>query len=124
MPYAAALRSLTHVRGLIDSATTQTYNRDTYMRVKLKTEQLNELKEQLPFDVVLDQPRDVKGFLEILGHNMPWNEAGYSKFGDPLKRPNRVAFAVEQVEDGFICDVHPAFACYVSEMLDHSRGQE
>jgi len=94
------------------------YNGDTSMRVKLKLEQLNELKQQLPFEVVLDQPRDVKGFLEILGHNMPWNDSG--KFGDPLKKPNRVAFSVESSEDGYICDVHPAFACYVSEMLDHS----
>lgn|GEM_PF-475078 len=109
---------------MIDSVQAQTYNRGRYMRVKLKTEQLDELKQQLPFEVVLDQPRDVKGFLEILGHNMPWNDAGYSKFGDPLKRPNRVAFSVEQTEDGFICDVHPAFACYVSGMLDHSRSQE
>ena len=94
------------------------------MRVKFKTEQLNELKQQLPFEVVLDQPRDVKGFLEILGHNMPWNDGGGMKFGDSMKRPNRVAFSVESTEDGYICDVHPAFACYVSNMLDKRRGQD
>lgn len=94
------------------------------MRVKLRLDQLNELKQQLPFEVVLDQPRDVKGFLEILGHNMPWNESGYSKFGDPMKRPNRVAFNVDATEDGYICDVHPAFACYVSSILDSKRHRE
>ena len=98
------------------------YNGDTSMRVKLKLEQLNELKQRLPFEVVLDQPRDVKGFLEILGHNMPWNDSG--KFGDPLKRPNRVAFSVEATDDGYICDVHPAFAYYVSEMLDHNSRND
>jgi hypothetical protein len=101
-----------------------TYNPKASMRVKLKLEQLNELKRQLPFEVVLEQPRDVRGFLEILGHNMPWNESGYGKFGDPIKRPNRVAFSVEAAEDGFICDVHPAFACYVSSILDHTKNRD
>jgi len=87
------------------------------MRIRLKNEQLNELAKRLPFEVILDQPRDVKGFLEILGHNMPWNEVGINKFGDSLKKPNRVTFSVETVNGGYICDVHPAFACYISNLL-------
>ena len=78
---------------------------------------MNELAKRLPFEVILDQPRDVKGFLEILGHNMPWNEVGINKFGDSLKKPNRVTFSVETVNGGYICDVHPAFACYISNLL-------
>jgi len=87
------------------------------MRIKLKTEQLKGLSQQLPFEVVLEQPRDVRGFLEILGHNMPWNETGLNKFGDPLRKPTRVAFSVEATDGGYICDVHPAFACYISNLL-------
>jgi len=87
------------------------------MRIKLKTEQLKGLSQQLPFEVILEQPRDVRGFLEILGHNMPWNETGLSKFGDPIKKPIRVAFSVEATDGGYICDVHPAFACYISHLL-------
>jgi len=87
------------------------------MRIRLKNEQLNELAKRLPFEVILDQPRDVKGFLEILGHNMPWNEVGINKFGDSLKKPNRVTFSVETANDGYICDVHPAFAGYISNLL-------
>ena len=87
------------------------------MRIKLKTEQLTKLAQHLPFEVMLDQPRDVKGFLEILGHAMPWDEVGLSKFGDPLKKPNRVAFDVEAIDGGFICDLHPSFACYISDLL-------
>jgi hypothetical protein len=87
------------------------------MRIKLKTEQLNKLAQQLPFEVVLEQPRDVRGFLEILGHNMPWDETGLSKFGDPLRKPNRVAFSVDAIDGGYVCDVHPAFACYISNLL-------
>ena len=87
------------------------------MRIKLKNEQLSKLAQHLPFEVMLDQPRDVKGFLEILGHAMPWDEVGLSKFGDPLKKPNRVAFDVEAIDGGFICDLHPSFACYISDLL-------
>jgi len=87
------------------------------MRIKLKTEQLKGLSQQLPFEVVLEQPRDVRGFLEILGHNMPWNETGLNKFGDPLRKPTRVAFSVEATDGGYICDIHPAFACYISHLL-------
>ena len=87
------------------------------MRIKLNESQLCGLSKQLPFEVVLDQPRDVKGFLEILGHNMPWNEMGLNKFGDPFRRPNRVTFSVEAIDGGYICDVHPALACYISNLL-------
>jgi len=83
----------------------------------LNESQLCGLSKQLPFEVVLDQPRDVKGFLEILGHNMPWNEMGLNKFGDPFRRPNRVTFSVEAIDGGYICDVHPALACYISNLL-------
>ena len=87
------------------------------MRIKLSGEQLNKLSHHVPFEVILDGPRDVKGFLEILGHNMPWDDLGLSKFGDPLRKPGRVSFSVEAVDGGFICDVHPAFACYLSNLL-------
>ena len=87
------------------------------MRLKLNGSQLSRLSHYVPFEVILEEPRDVKGFLEILGHNMPWDEIGLSKFGDPLKKPNRVSFSVEAVDGGFICDVHPAFACYLSTLL-------
>jgi hypothetical protein len=94
------------------------------MRIKLRKEQLDQLKRELPFEVVLEQPRDVKGFLEILGQNMPWNDMGLSKFGDPIRKPNRVAFTVEAVDGGFLCDIHPAFAAYVSTMLDRKKGTQ
>ena len=87
------------------------------MRIKLKNEQLSKLAQRLPFEVVLDQARDVRGFLEILGNGMPWNDMGLSKFGDPVRKPNRVAFSVDVVEGGYVCDVHPAFACYISNLL-------
>jgi len=78
---------------------------------------LTELSHHLPFEVILENPRDIKGLLEILGHNMPWNEMGLNKFGDPLEKPNRVTFSVEAVDGGFICDIHPAFALYISNLL-------
>jgi len=87
------------------------------MRIKLSTKQLEDLSQHLPFQVMLEGPRDVKGLLEILGHNMPWDEMGLNKFGDPLKKPSRVTFSVEAVDGGFICDIHPAFACYISTLL-------
>ena len=87
------------------------------MRIKLNNSQLDKLSHLIPFGVILDEPRDVKGFLEILGHNMSWDEIGLSKFGDSLRKPNRVAFSVEVVDGGFVCDIHPAFACYLSNLL-------
>ena len=88
------------------------------MRIKLKTEQLGQLSHQLPFEVLLERPQDVKGFLEILGRDMPWDEVGLNKYGDPLKKPGRVAFEVTAINGGFVCDVHPAFACYISDLLN------
>jgi len=87
------------------------------MRIKLNNSQLEGLTRQLPFEVIVEDPRDVKGLLELLGHNMPWDEAGLNKFGDPLKKPNRVTFSVEAVNGGFVCDIHPAFAIYISNLL-------
>ena len=87
------------------------------MRIKLHNDQLDKLSHHLPFEVMLDEARDVKGLLELLGHNMPWDDMGLNKFGDPLRKPTRVTFSVEPVDGGFICDVHPAFACYVSTLL-------
>jgi len=84
------------------------------MRIKLDNQQLEGLAHQLPFEVIIENPRDVKGLLEILGHNMPWDEMGLNKFGDPLRKPNRVTFSVESVDGGFICDIHPAFAIFIS----------
>ncbi len=87
------------------------------MRIKLDCKQLEGLSHQLPFEVIVEDPRDVKGLLEILGHNMPWDDMGLSKFGDPLRKPTRVTFSVEAVDGGFVCDIHPAFACYISNLL-------
>ena len=87
------------------------------MRIKLNSDQLSGLSHRLPFEVILEEPRDVKGLLEILGHNMPWDDMGLSKFGDPLRKPTRVTFSVEAVNGGYVCDVHPAFACYISTLL-------
>jgi len=65
------------------------------MRIKLKSEQLNILAKRLRFEVVLQQPRDVRGMLEVLGHDMPWDETGLSKFGDESRKPVRLTFSVE-----------------------------
>lgn len=91
------------------------------MRIKLDCKQLTGLSRRLPFEVIVEDPRDVKGMLEILGHNMPWDEIGLSKFGDPLRKPTRVTFSVEAVDGGFICDIHPAFACYISNLLTDGK---
>ncbi len=87
------------------------------MRVKLKNDQLRKLAQRLAIEVVIQQPRDVRGLLEILGRNMPWDETGLSKFSDPPKRPARVAFSVEITKDGYICDIHPALAHYLNDLL-------
>ncbi len=91
------------------------------MRVKLNNEQLAGLARHLPFEVLVENPRDVKGLLEILGHNMPWDEMGLNKFGEPLKKPGRVTFSVEAVDGGFVCDIHPAFALYISNLLSADK---
>ncbi len=91
------------------------------MRIKLDNKQLEGLSHRLPFEVIVEDPRDVKGLLEILGHNMPWDDMGLSKFGDPLRKPTRVTFSVEAVDGGFVCDIHPAFACYISSLLTDAQ---
>ena len=87
------------------------------MRIRLKSDQLAKLSQQLTFEVIVEQPRDVRGLLEILGRNMPWNESGLTKFGDPPQRPGRVTFSVEGTKDGYICDIHPALAHYINHLL-------
>jgi len=87
------------------------------MRIKLKNDQLAKLTEQLSVEVIVEQPRDVRGLLEILGRNMPWNETGLTKFGNPPQRPGRVTFSVESTKDGYICDIHPALAHYINHLL-------
>jgi hypothetical protein len=91
------------------------------MRIKLSNNQLEGLARKLPFEVIVENPRDVKGLLEILGHNMPWDDMGLNKFGDPLKKPTRVTFSVEVVDGGFVCDIHPAFALYLSNLLSEEK---
>ncbi|MGQ9546512.1 MAG: hypothetical protein ACUVTR_05050 [Dehalococcoidia bacterium] len=91
------------------------------MRVKLNDSQLERLAHKLPFEVIVENPRDVKGLLEILGHNMPWDDLGLNKFGEALKRPTRVTFSVEAVDGGFVCDIHPAFALYLSNLLSEEK---
>jgi hypothetical protein len=72
---------------------------------------------------MLDQARDVRGLLEVLGRSMPWDETGLSKFGTPSQRPGRVTFSVEATGDSFICDVHPALAHYIRDILTEQTGQ-
>ena len=87
------------------------------MRIKLSVDQLNTLSKRLPFDVILEGPRDVRGLLDILGKDMPWDENGLSKFGNSSKRPTRVTFSVESSKDGFICDLHPALVMHIYTLL-------
>ncbi len=87
------------------------------MRIKLKTEQLDILAKRLRFEVMLQQPRDVRGMLDVLGKEMPWDEAGVNKFDDSPRRPGRLTFSVEATKDGYICDIHPALAQYLHTLL-------
>jgi hypothetical protein len=88
------------------------------MRIKLTGEQLAKLSSGLPFEVMLDKANDVRGLLELLGKQMPWDETGLSKFGDnAMRRPGRVTFSVEEVEGGFICDIHPALVQHIYTLL-------
>jgi hypothetical protein len=96
---------------------------DFKMRIKLNQEQLKKLAVRLPYEVVVDQPRDVRGLLEVLGRSMPWDETGLSKFGTPSRRPGRVTFSVEAAGDMFVCDVHPALAHYIRDILSEPPGQ-
>jgi len=87
------------------------------MRIKLTNEQLNILAKRLRFEVMLQQPRDVRGMLDVLGKDMPWDETGLSKFDNSPRRPGRLTFAVEAAKDGYICDIHPALAQHIHTLL-------
>jgi hypothetical protein len=87
------------------------------MRIKLKNEQLDVLAKSLRFEVMLQQPRDVRGMLDVLGKEMPWDETGLNKFDDSPRRPGRLTFSVEATKDGYICDIHPALAQYLHTLL-------
>ncbi len=87
------------------------------MRIRLKQPQLDVLAKQLAVEVVIEQPRDVSGLLEILGRNMPWDDTGLTKFGEPPKRPGKVTFSVESTDAGYLCDIHPALAHYINDLL-------
>jgi hypothetical protein len=87
------------------------------MRIKLKREQLDILAKRLRFEVMLQQPRDVRGMLDVLGKEMPWDETGLNKFDDSPRRPGRLTFSVEATKDGYICDIHPALAQYLHTLL-------
>ena len=87
------------------------------MRIKLRTEQLNILAKRLRFEVMLQQPRDVRGMLDVLGKDIPWDDAGLDKFDNSPRRPGRLTFSVEATKDGYICDIHPALAQYLHTIL-------
>lgn len=87
------------------------------MRIKFKNELLSILAKRLRFEVILDKPRDVRGMLEVLGSEIPWDEAGLNKFDDARRRPTRLTFSVEEAKDGFICDIHPALAQHIHTLL-------
>ena len=88
------------------------------MRIKLSLEQLNTLSKKLPFEVMLEKPGDVRGLLELLGKEMPWDDTGISKFSNSTARPGRVAFGVEKATgDCFICDIHPALVQHIYILL-------
>ena len=87
------------------------------MRIKLKSEQLEILAKRLRFEVMLQQPRDVRGMLDVLGKEIPLSETGLDKFDDSPGRPIRLTFLVEKATDGYICDIHPALAQYIHTLL-------
>ncbi len=87
------------------------------MRIKLSVDQLNKLAKNLPFEVLLDRASDVRGLLEIVGKEMPWDETGLSKIGNSPSRPPRVTFSVEAKDGGYICDIHPALVQHLYTLL-------
>jgi hypothetical protein len=91
------------------------------LRIKLKLEQLNFLSKDLPFEVMLERPSDVRGLLEIVGQSMPWDETGLSKYEGSSRKPNRMTFSVEANEKDFICDIHPALVQHIYTMLSPKR---
>ena len=91
------------------------------MRIKLTMEQLNFLGKDLPFEVMLDRPSDVKGLLEMVGQGMPWDETGLSKFDNSSRRPNRLTFSIEQSQNDFVCDIHPALVQHIYTILSPKK---
>lgn len=88
------------------------------MRIKLNKEQLAKLSEGLPFPVILERPSDVRGLLDLLGKEMPWDETGLSKFGEnTTRKPGRFTFMVEASGEDYICDIHPALVQYLYTKL-------
>ncbi|HAV10601.1 MAG TPA: hypothetical protein DCX22_03170 [Dehalococcoidia bacterium] len=88
------------------------------MRIKLSIDQLKSLTQKLPFEVIIEQPRDVRGLLDLVGQEMPWDETGLSKFGETIKKPARLTFNVEAAgENVFVCDLHPALVQYIYTLL-------
>ena len=87
------------------------------LRIKLTVEQLNILSKDLPFEVILERPSDVRGLLEMVGHGMPWDDTGLSKYENSSRKPNRMAFSVEANKDDFICDIHPALVQHIYTIL-------
>ena len=87
------------------------------MRIKLSNEQLNTLTKGLPFEVMLERSSDVRGLMELIGKEMPWDETGLSKLGNSTNRPSRLTFGVDASENGYICDIHPALVQHIYTLL-------
>ena len=87
------------------------------MRIKLKKEQLNILAKRLRFEVLLDQLRDVRGMLKVLGAEIPREDTGPNKLDNAPRRPIRLTFSVKEAKDGYICDVYPALAQHIHTLL-------
>ena len=87
------------------------------MRIKLTLDQLNFLSKDLPFEVMLERPSDVRGLLEMVGQSMPWDETGLSKYENSSRKPNRMTFSIEPNENDFICDIHPALVQHIYTIL-------
>jgi len=87
------------------------------MRIKLSNEQLNVLTKGLPFEVMLERPSDVRGLLELIGKEMPWDETGLRKLGNSAARPPRLAFGVDAGDNCYICDIHPALVQHIYTLL-------
>ena len=91
------------------------------MRIKLTVEQLNILSKDLPFEVILERPSDVRGLLEMVAQSMPWDDTGLSKYENSSRKPNRMAFSVDANKDDFICDIHPALVQHIYTILSPKR---
>jgi hypothetical protein len=82
---------------------------------------LNTLSKDLPFEVLLERPSDVRGLLEMVGQDMPWDETGLSKYANSNKKPNRMAFSIEANQNDFICDIHPALVQHIYTLLSPKK---